>query len=83
MCPGPLLLKGLALYLAKLPHLWKSRNSGLRKWDLASDSALWCGPLSPNDKDFGPGHTYTPPPQTHTLQGDLEAPPGDPSIQPG
>lgn len=78
---GPLLLKGLALYLANLLYLWKSRNSGLRKWDLAQ--ALHCGMgHSAQMTRTLAQDTHTPPPKQTlygvTLRLPLETPPCSP-----
>lgn len=73
-----LALKGAGSQPGKATRLWKSRGSGLRKWESASGSALGCEPLSPEAEGIGPGPlppTLTPP---HRVAAGCEASPGGP-----
>lgn len=76
-----LALKGAGALCGEATHFWKSRGSGLRKWDSASGSALWCGLLRPDDEGFGPGPSPTPTPASGG-RGGSEAPQHSPAPDP-
>lgn len=70
-------LKGAGTLPGKATPPLEVQELRAEKMGFGSGSALWYGPFSPDDKDFGPGHTY-PTPQTLygvTLRLPQETPP--------